>query len=108
MSEPLPLPLPLPMTSTPVPEAFRPVEPPRLMGRPALDTAYSLSALPPDAGPVRRLLTPLRDPQSWLDALWGVAGFVTGIVAFAVTGLVGAGPSIGHEPQQIGPESCGS
>jgi signal transduction histidine kinase len=141
--------LPLPMTSTPVPEAARPVEPPRLMRRLALDTAYSLSALPlavvgfvvvvtgvasgvgllviwvglavlaatmyaaralahlerirlrnlqgrsapspvyrttpPDAGPVRRLLTSLRDPQSWLDALWGVAGFVTGIVAFVVT-----------------------
>lgn len=34
---------------------------------------------------VSRLLTPLRDPQSWLDALWGLVGFVTGLVAFVVT-----------------------
>ncbi len=39
----------------------------------------------PEAGAVRRLLTPLRDPQSWLDSLWGIAGFVTGIVAFVFT-----------------------
>jgi putative sensor protein len=34
---------------------------------------------------LRRLLTPLRDPQSWLDAVWGVVGFFTGLVAFVVT-----------------------
>jgi signal transduction histidine kinase len=39
----------------------------------------------PEAGPVRRVLTPLRDPQSWLDSLWGVAGFTTGIIAFVFT-----------------------
>ena len=38
-----------------------------------------------DAGPVRRLLTPLRDPQSWIDAVWGLVGFVTGLIAFVVT-----------------------
>lgn len=38
-----------------------------------------------DASPLRRLLTPLRDPQSWLDTLWGIVGFVTGLVAFVVT-----------------------
>jgi hypothetical protein len=34
---------------------------------------------------LRRLLTPLRDPQSWFDTLWGLVGFVTGLVAFVVT-----------------------
>ncbi|HEX6151434.1 sensor histidine kinase [Nocardioides sp.] len=42
-------------------------------------------AAPAGASRVRRLLTPLRDPQSWLDLLWGVVGFVTGLVAFVVT-----------------------
>ncbi len=30
----------------------------------------------PDASPLRRLLTPLRSAQSWLDTLWGIVGFV--------------------------------
>ena len=34
---------------------------------------------------MRRLLTPLRDPQSWIDAAWGVVAFVTGLIAFVVT-----------------------
>jgi hypothetical protein len=34
---------------------------------------------------LRRLLTPLRDPQSWLDTFWGIVGFVTGLIAFVVT-----------------------
>jgi hypothetical protein len=38
-----------------------------------------------DAGTLRRLLTPLRDPQSWVDATWGIVSFVTGIIAFVVT-----------------------
>ncbi|MFB9312413.1 sensor domain-containing protein [Nocardioides plantarum] len=39
---------------------------------------------PAGAGALRRLLTPLRDPQSWLDALWALVSFVTGTVAFSV------------------------
>jgi hypothetical protein len=39
----------------------------------------------PDSSALRRLLTPLRDPQSWLDTLWGIAGFVTGLIAFVFT-----------------------
>ena len=31
-----------------------------------------------DAGTLRRLLTPIRDPQSWVDTAWGVVSFVTG------------------------------
>lgn len=54
-----------------------------LQGRAALSPVYREAAA--DAGPVRRMLTPLRDAQSWLDALWGFAGFVTGIVAFVFT-----------------------
>lgn len=54
-----------------------------LQGREVARPAY-LSA-EPDASVLRRLFTPLRDPQSWLDAVWGVVGFVTGLVAFVVT-----------------------
>ena len=39
----------------------------------------------PEASVLRRLLTPLRDPQSWLDTVWGIVGFVTGLIAFVVT-----------------------
>jgi signal transduction histidine kinase len=42
-----------------------------------------LRAAPAD-GPVRRLLTPLRDVQSWLDVLWCLVGLATGTFAFAV------------------------
>ncbi len=38
-----------------------------------------------DDGFWRRMLTPLRDPQSWLDVVWTIAGFVTGLVAFVLT-----------------------
>ncbi|MCX6400878.1 MAG: sensor domain-containing protein [Propionibacteriales bacterium] len=37
------------------------------------------------AGRIRAFLTPLRDVQTWLDVLWCLVGFVTGIFAFAVT-----------------------
>ncbi|MFD1246438.1 sensor histidine kinase [Nocardioides ginsengisoli] len=39
----------------------------------------------PGRGRVHALLTPLRDTQSWLDVLWSVVGFVTGIFAFVLT-----------------------
>ena len=42
-------------------------------------------APPPSAGFWRRMLTPLRDPQSWLDVAWSLVGLVTGTLAFAVT-----------------------
>jgi len=54
-----------------------------LQGKRAPSPVYKQA--PADAGPVRRVLTPLRDAQSWLDVLWGLAGFVTGIVTFVFT-----------------------
>ena len=39
----------------------------------------------PEHSRVRAILTPLRDTQSWLDVLWAVVGFVTGIFAFVLT-----------------------
>jgi len=36
-------------------------------------------------GVMRRILTPLRDPQSWLDLAWAFVAFVTGLVAFVVS-----------------------
>lgn len=38
----------------------------------------------PGDGFWRRALTPLRDPQSWLDVVWSVFGWITGTFAFAV------------------------
>ncbi|RBY75277.1 sensor histidine kinase [Geodermatophilus sp. TF02-6] len=38
-----------------------------------------------EGGTVRRLLTPLRDPQAWLDALHALIRFPLSILAFAVT-----------------------
>ncbi|GAA5142834.1 sensor histidine kinase [Nocardioides marinquilinus] len=54
----------------------------RLLGRGAPSPSYLVAGR--DAGRVRRVLTPLRDPQSWLDSLWSLVGFVTGTAAFCV------------------------
>src|SRR4051812_4279324 len=53
-----------------------------MLGRQAPTPVY-LRARPSD-GFWRRLLTPLRDPQSWLDVVWSLVGLVTGTVAFSV------------------------
>jgi len=45
----------------------------------------------PGDGTTRRLLLPLRDPQSWLDVVWSVLGFATGIFAFVVATVWWAG-----------------
>lgn len=39
----------------------------------------------PGAGWWRRTLVPLRDPQSWLDVVWALVGFATGLTAAVVT-----------------------
>lgn len=54
-----------------------------LQDRPAPLPAYARAD--PEHGWFRRAVTPLRDLQSWLDALWGVVGFATGLAAFVVT-----------------------
>ncbi|WP_448624662.1 sensor histidine kinase [Geodermatophilus sp. URMC 64] len=41
--------------------------------------------LRPEGSRVRRLLTPLRDPQTWLDALHAVVAFPFAILGFVVT-----------------------
>jgi signal transduction histidine kinase len=53
------------------------------LGRDVATPSYKCP--PPDAGFVRRSVTPLRDPQSWLDVVWGVISFVTGTFVFVVT-----------------------
>jgi len=53
-----------------------------LLGRPAPSPAYEQ---PPPGGSVwARWWAPLRDPQSWLDMLWSIVGFITGCTAFCV------------------------
>lgn len=42
-----------------------------------------LSSRPGDSR-LRRILLPLRDPQTWLDSLWAVLSLATGITAFTV------------------------
>ncbi len=54
-----------------------------MLGREAATPSYLCP--PRTAGFWRRMLTPLRDPQSWLDVLWSIVGLVTGTIAFAVT-----------------------
>jgi signal transduction histidine kinase len=54
-----------------------------MLGRESPSPRYLCAA--PGSGFWRRQLTPLRDPQSWLDVVWALTGLVTGTVAFAVT-----------------------
>ena len=49
---------------------------PAVLGRTVPRPAY----LRPDGGSVRRLLTPLRDPQCWLDALHALVRFPVAMV----------------------------
>ncbi len=54
---------------------------PAVLGRPVPRPAY----LTATGGGVRRLTTPLRDPQSWLDALHAVLRLPVAVVAFSGT-----------------------
>jgi signal transduction histidine kinase len=56
---------------------------PAVLRRPLPRPAYRRAD--PDAGDVHRLLTSLRDPQPWLDALHGVLRLPFAILAFVVT-----------------------
>lgn len=51
-----------------------------LLDREAPTPTYA--AAQPHDGWFRRVLTPLRDPQSWLDMVWAVLALVTGTLAF--------------------------
>ncbi|HEY0949822.1 sensor histidine kinase [Nocardioides sp.] len=53
-----------------------------MLGREAATPAYVCAG--PDDGFWRRQLTPLRDPQSWLDVVWSLVGLVTGTAAFSI------------------------
>lgn len=54
-----------------------------MLGRESATPAYLCAR--PDDGFWRRQLIVLRDPQSWLDVVWVLLGFVTATLAFAVT-----------------------
>lgn len=54
---------------------------PAVLGRPVPVPAYRRA----EGGTVRRLLTPFRDAQCWLDALHGLLSLATGIATFVVT-----------------------
>ena len=51
-----------------------------LLDREASAPTYAVSR--PADGRFRRVLTPLRDPQSWLDMVWAVLALATGTLAF--------------------------
>ncbi|SDD27735.1 Signal transduction histidine kinase [Geodermatophilus telluris] len=54
---------------------------PAVLGTPLPRPAYR----PAEGGAVRRLLTPVRDPQTWLDALHALVRFPLAVLAFSVT-----------------------
>lgn len=64
-----------------------------LLGRRAAMPRYLCPG--PQDGFWRRHLTPLRDPQSWLDVLWSLVGLVTGTLAFSVVVVWWAGAAGG-------------
>jgi len=53
-----------------------------MVGRPAPEPRHLRTR--EGEGVVRRVLTPLRDPQSWLDVVWSLTGLLTGTIAFSV------------------------
>lgn len=61
---------------------FERLQLPQVLRRPAFRPRYRRSG--PDAGPVRRALTPLRDGQSWLDLLHAVTHWILMTVSFCV------------------------
>jgi signal transduction histidine kinase len=54
---------------------------PAVLGTPVPRPAYRTA----DGSALRRLLTPLRDPQTWLDALHAIVRFPLAILSFVVT-----------------------
>jgi signal transduction histidine kinase len=56
---------------------------PAVLGRSVPSPVYRRDG--PDARPVTRLITPWRDPQSWLDALHAIVRFPVAVFSFVVT-----------------------
>ncbi|WP_324276681.1 sensor histidine kinase [Blastococcus brunescens] len=54
---------------------------PAVLGHPVPAPAYRS----PEGGLLRKLMTPVRDPQTWLDALHGLVRFPVAIASFVVT-----------------------
>lgn len=54
-----------------------------MLGKEAATPRYLCA--PSGSGFWRRMLTPLKDPQSWLDVVWALVALVTGTLAFVVT-----------------------
>jgi signal transduction histidine kinase len=54
---------------------------PAVLGHPVPRPAYRT----PEGGVVGKLVTPLRDPQTWLDALHGIVRFPVAVLSFALT-----------------------
>ncbi|MGY1803811.1 sensor histidine kinase [Blastococcus sp. SYSU D00922] len=54
---------------------------PNVLNRPVPSPAFRV----PEGSAVRKLITPLRDPQTWLDALHGLVRFPLAIASFVVT-----------------------
>ena len=66
--------------------AFASIERVRLRALGTGEVPEGLYPAPPsDASAVARMLWPLRQPQYWLDALWGLVGFVTSVVSWTVS-----------------------
>ncbi|MGY2066214.1 sensor histidine kinase [Blastococcus sp. SYSU DS0619] len=59
---------------------------PAVLGGPVPRPAYR----PAEGRPVRRMITPLRDPQTWLDALHALVRFPVAVLSFVVTVTVWA------------------
>jgi signal transduction histidine kinase len=62
---------------------------PAVLARPVPSPAYRSAG--PDARPVTRLITPWRDPQSWLDVLHAIVRFPFAILSFCVAVTFWAG-----------------
>lgn len=62
----------------------------RTMGRDMAQPAYK--SVPADAGLGRRLMTPLTDPNRWLEVLWSQVNFVVSTITFSIAVTWWAGP----------------
>ncbi|MGA4670606.1 sensor histidine kinase [Propionibacteriaceae bacterium Y1923] len=73
--------------------------------RPTLPSPYLPAK--PGSGAMGKLLRPLTDPQSWLDVLWSIVGFVISTIGFciALTWIIGGLATVGGPVASIITES---